>query len=106
MNLKALQKAKLTIMRFAKLGATKGFKIGKTNNPYRRKMEYEQNDYTIFRIIAECQSIEEANYIESALIKEFKSIEDFIPIDCINKRNGGGGNTAKTDKYYIYIAIK
>ena len=42
----------------------------------------------------------------SSLIKDFKSIEDFIPIDCINKRNGGGGNTAKTDKYYIYIAIK
>lgn len=79
------------------------FKIGKTDNPQRRKQEHFADGYKNFRVIAEAFSVEDINELERILIKYSKTFYK----NCIeNKQNGGSGNTSECEKYYIYLISK
>ncbi len=79
------------------------FKIGKTNDFTRRKQEYYVDGYERFKIIAESSSLENINELERTLIKFSMA---FYGENIDNERNGGGGDIAESEKYYIYMVSK
>lgn len=79
--------------------------IGKTDNCVRREQEHKMKGFSNFTILVENLSLEEANKIESVLIKILHcSYKDSIE----NDNEGGGGNTAEKSENgnYIYLVIK
>lgn len=78
-----------------------GFKIGKTDDCDRREKEHAEDGFLIFFPLAECDSLEEANQLESKLISIYSS-----DCRCKNERDGGGGRMSISDKYYIYVVVK
>lgn len=79
------------------------FKIGKTNDYTRRKQEYYVDGYERFKIIAQSSSLENINELERTLIKFSMA---FYGENIGNERNGGGGDIAESEKYYIYMVSK
>lgn len=78
-----------------------GFKIGKTDDCDRREKEHAKDGFVRFSPLVECNSLEEANQIESKLISIYSG--DYR---CMNEKDGGGGRFSNSDKHYIYIVVK
>lgn len=79
------------------------FKIGKTDDLKRRLKEHEKDGYTEIYLIAECNSLEEVNKLETELINFYKN--KTTP-NCANKHEGGNGRISESEKYYIYVVTK
>ena len=77
------------------------FKIGKTDDLNRRECQHKNEGYTNFDVIAECTTLEEVDKLETDLVAFFRNYPT-----CKNKNAGGGGNTSKSEKYYIYLVTK
>ena len=59
------------------------------------------DDAFFFEKVISCETLNEVNRLEKALIDSFKSNEE-----CNNKISGGGGCTSDSKEYYIYVALK
>ena len=56
---------------------------------------------SVLEVFAECTTLEEVDKLETDLVAFFRNYPT-----CKNKNAGGGGNTSKSEKYYIYLVTK